>query len=77
MSVLDPNIQVALLLKTNQFQKSTRHKMTLDLMIEVFSEVLWKEKTPTCLSQAIDAILSISDTELMDAFKVLQQKYYV
>lgn len=72
MSLSDPEIQLALVLRQRQFESETNLKCSLELMNEALNILGYQQNKPTNLSSAIDMIFSISNQEWMDAFKQIE-----
>lgn len=72
MPSTDPQIQLALVLRQRQFESETNLKCSLELMNEALDILGYHQNKPSNLSSAIDMIFSISNQQLMDAFKQIE-----
>ncbi len=60
-----PLIEVAIVLKLQQLQREQLNSLTYQHIEDTLSKWLWKFKRPTCLSEAVNDILSISANEVV------------
>lgn len=67
MSVFDPEIQLAIVLRSRQFESETSIKCEFSLIRDAFCEVLWSDKSFLTLNNAVDDIFTTSNQTLIDA----------
>ena len=73
MPIDHSNIQLALALRLVQFETESNLKCSLALLTEAFDKILWKHQRPSSLSDAIDAIFSTSNKDLIVSMQQLEE----